>query len=124
MHCPKCKSEMEDVEIYEVIVQRCTACKGLFFDRSKHEYLKEKEDAEEIDTGDPDIGRAFNEKDELFCPACAAPMIKMVVADQPHIWYESCSACFAVYFDAGEFRDYVEKDIFDYIKMLFTTERN
>ena len=123
MQCPKCKSDMDDLEIYEVIIKRCTDCAGLFFDRSKHEYLKDLKDAEEIDVGDPDIGKAFNKKDNIHCPECSAPMIKMVVPDQPHIWYESCSKCFAVFFDAGEFRDYVEKDVFDYIKDLLTPER-
>ena len=123
MQCPKCKSSMEDVEIYEVLVQRCTACKGLFFERSRHEYLKDLEDAEDIDTGDPAIGKEFNKLEDIFCPACFAPMLKMVVADQPHIWYESCSDCFGVFFDAGEFTDYVEKDIFGYLKSFFSVKR-
>ena len=123
MQCPKCKSEMEDIEIYEVIVKRCNLCKGLWFDRSKHEYLKDLDGSGEIDTGDPDIGRAFNKKDDIFCPDCFAPMIRMVIADQPHIWYESCSKCFSVFFDAGEFRDYVDKDITDIFKGLFAAER-
>ena len=62
MQCPKCKSDMEDVEVYEVIVQRCTACKGMFFDRSKHEYLKEKEDAESAAYMAPGV---FDVKNEL-----------------------------------------------------------
>lgn len=114
---------MEDVEIYEVIVERCTGCKGLWFDRSKHEYLKKMGDAGEIDTGDPGEGRLHNEQGSILCPGCFAPMIRMVVADQPHIWYESCSKCFSVFFDAGEFRDYLEKDIVSYIKDLFAAER-
>lgn len=115
---------MEDLEIYEVIIQRCALCRGLFLDRSKHEYLRDLKDAEEIDTGDPEIGKAFNKLENISCPACFAPMIKMVVADQHHIWYESCSKCFAVFFDAGEFRDYVEKDLFDIIKSMLTPERH
>lgn len=114
---------MEDVEIYEVIVKRCTLCKGLWFDRTKHEFLKEEKDSEEIDTGDKNIGKAFDKKDDILCPDCFAPMIKMVVADQPHIHYESCSKCFSVFFDAGEFKDYVEKDIFGFFKDLMAKER-
>jgi len=123
MQCPKCTSEMEDLEIYEVVIKRCKICGGLLFDRSKHEYLKGMKDAGDIDTGDADIGKAFNKRDTIFCPDCSAPMIKMVVADQPHIWYESCSKCYAVFFDAGEFRDYMNKDITSYIKDLFAPER-
>lgn len=124
MQCPKCDAEMEELEIHKVTVQRCTSCAGLFFDRSKHEYLKHLEDVEGIDKGDAEMGKVFNKKGDIFCPECSAPMIKMVVADQPHIWYESCSKCFAVFFDAGEFADYVEKDIFDLFKSIFAEERN
>ena len=123
MQCPKCKFEMLDVDIHRVTVKRCSNCEGLFFDRSKHEYLKDKEHAKEIDTGDPEIGKLFNKKEDIFCAACSSPMIKMVVADQPHIWYESCSKCFAVFFDAGEFSDYVEKELSDIIKSLLSPER-
>ena len=114
---------MEDVEIYEVIVERCKECKGLWFNRSKHEYLKKLEDSGDIDTGDPEVGKIHNEEGRILCPSCFAPMIRMVVADQPHIWYESCSKCFSVYFDAGEFKDYVEKDFVSFIKDLFASER-
>jgi uncharacterized protein len=123
MECPKCDAEMEDVEIYEAIIKRCTSCKGLWFDRSKHEFLKGKEDSGEIDTGDPEMGKIFNKKEDILCPDCSAPMIKMVVNEQPHIHYESCSKCFSAFFDAGEFKDYVEKDIFDFFKDLMAKER-
>ena len=123
MDCPKCDAEMEDVEIYNVVVKRCSSCKGLWFDHSKHEFLKHKEDAELIDSGDPEFGKVFDKKGDILCPGCSASMIKMVVADQPHIHYESCSQCFSVFFDAGEFKDYVEKDIFSFFKDLMAKER-
>jgi Zn-finger nucleic acid-binding protein len=123
MQCPKCNGEMEDVYISGLTVKRCTGCLGLWFDRFKHEYLKQDEDAAEIDVGDPGIGKSYDEIDAIFCPDCQAPMIKMVDAEQPHIHYESCSKCFSVFFDAGEFRDYVEKDIVDFFKDLFARER-
>ena len=123
MECPKCAAEMEDVEIYEVIIKRCTSCKGLWFDRTKHEFLRQEKDSAEIDSGDTKFGKIFNKKGDIFCPGCSAPMIKMVVADQPHIHYESCSRCFAAFFDAGEFKDYVEKDIFDVVKDFMAKER-
>ena len=123
MQCPKCTHEMEDIEIHDVIVKRCTLCKGLWFDRTKHEFLREQKDAGEIDSGDKDIGKAFDQMEDYLCPDCSAPMIKMVVADQPHIHYESCSKCFSVFFDAGEFKDFVEKDIFDLFKDLMAKER-
>jgi len=123
MQCPKCNTEMQDVEINAVTVKRCIGCQGLWFDRSKHEYLKDIKGSGDIDTGAADLGKVYNKKDEILCPDCFAPMIRLVVPDQKHIWYESCSKCFSVFFDAGEFRDYVHKDIGDVIRDLFTTER-
>ena len=123
MDCPKCHSEMEEVEAHSVTVERCRRCKGLWFDRTKHEYLRDWKGARAIDTGDPDMGRSYNEISQILCPGCFAPMIRMVVADQHHIWYESCSKCFSVFFDAGEFKDYVRKDLVDIIQDLFTPER-
>jgi Zn-finger nucleic acid-binding protein len=32
-------------------------------------------------------------------------MLRMVDAQQPHIWYETCEECGGSFFDAGEFRD-------------------
>jgi uncharacterized protein len=123
MQCPKCDADMEDVEVCNVIVKRCSSCKGLWFDHAKHVFLKQIEDADVIDTGDPESGKVFDKKGDISCPGCSAPMIKMVVSDQPHIHYESCSQCFSVFFDAGEFTDYVEKDIFSFFKDLMAKER-
>ena len=123
MECPKCTSLMEDIEIEGIIIKRCTYCKGLWFNSAEHEYLKSREGGEKIDSGDPDTGKDFNKIEDIFCPACSASMIKMVDARQPHIWYESCSNCFSVFFDAGEFSDFVEENITDFFKDLFTPER-
>lgn len=123
MLCPKCNSKMEGLQIHDVDIKRCTYCLGLWFERSKHEYLRELDGSIEIDIGNKQTGKAFNKIEDIFCPECAAPMIKMVVADQPHIHYESCSGCFSVFFDAGEFTDYVDKNIFDFFKDILATER-
>lgn len=123
MKCPKCGSDMEDVKIDHTTVQRCTLCKGMWFERGVLEYLKGSDEAAEIDIGDKEVGASMNEKGHIKCPDCYAPMIRMVVPDQTHIWYESCSKCFSTFFDAGELRDYVEKDIMDFFRDLMTPER-
>jgi Zn-finger nucleic acid-binding protein len=50
-------------------------------------------------------------------------MVKMVDARQPHIRYESCSVCYGVFFDAGEFRDYNKETVLDFFRALFAKER-
>ena len=123
MQCPKCDAQFEEVEFDRIEVHRCIGCGGIWFDHAKHEYLKTVDGSEVIDSGDPEVGRRYNEKRTLNCPGCAAPMIRMVDPDQPHIWYEACSRCFGVFFDAGEFRDYKEKTVLDFVRDLFTPER-
>ncbi|MCK5194738.1 MAG: zf-TFIIB domain-containing protein, partial [Desulfobulbaceae bacterium] len=32
MNCPKCNAMMEKVEYHSIVVDRCTRCKGIWFD--------------------------------------------------------------------------------------------
>ena len=123
MNCPKCKSAMETVEYHLIIVDRCKTCKGLWFDMLEAEQLKEIKGSAQIDIGDPKVGEEYNKIDKVNCPKCNTLMGKMVDNDQPHIWYESCDVCYGLFFDAGEFRDYVEENIMDFFKDLLKKPR-
>jgi len=123
MQCPKCDAAMEKVTFAMYEVERCTSCKGLWFDMLEHEELKRITGSEQIDIGDPAEGKKHNEQTKVDCPKCHIPMVKMVDLNQPHIWYESCHSCFGVFFDAGEFRDFKEDSVMDYFKDLFAKER-
>lgn len=123
MDCPKCGHAMEQVVYSDIEVDRCTLCRGLWFDLMEHEQLRELRGAESIDTGDPAVGAIFNRDDRISCPRCAGPMIRMVDPQQPHIWYESCGVCHGVFFDAGEFTDYKQRTVGDFFRRLRATER-
>jgi uncharacterized protein len=117
MNCPKCKSAMELVPVRDLAVDRCTACKGLWFDLQEHEEVKAA--ASEIDIGSADVGKRFNEVDKIDCPVCpSSRLLRMVDAKQPHIWFESCPTCYGRFYDAGEFRDFAKFDFSD-IKKWF-----
>jgi uncharacterized protein len=118
MECPKCSHPMEQVVYGDIEVDRCTLCKGLWFDAREHEELKKIPGSEAIDIGDADVGAIFNHDDRIRCPRCAGRMLRMVDPDQPHIWYESCSSCHGVYFDAGEFTDFKQHTIGDFFRRL------
>ena len=123
MNCPKCSAAMEKVQYQSIEVDRCTDCKGIWFDMLEHEHLKALEGSEEIDIGDPKVGKESNIVDHIDCPVCDTRMIRMVDGRQPHIWFESCTVCYGVFFDAGEFRDYKQENILDFFKDLFSQER-
>lgn len=123
MNCPKCHAEMEKVGYQSIEIDRCTHCHGMWFDKLEAEHLKELKGAEQIDIGNPQEGQAFNKIDKIHCPRCKAEMGKIVDFEQPHIWYETCEVCCGMFFDAGEFRDYKEENIFDFFKDLFCKPR-
>ena len=123
MQCPKCGHPMEPVSFSDIEVDRCTLCKGLWFDLLEHQRLKAMPGAEAIDVGDAGVGAVFNRDDRIHCPRCGGGMIRMVDAEQPHIWYESCGSCQGVFFDAGEFTDYKQHTAGDFFRRLRATER-
>jgi uncharacterized protein len=123
MDCPKCGHLMEPVMYGDIEVDQCTLCRGLWFDLLEHERLKALRGSEAIDTGDPQVGAIFNRDDRIDCPRCGGRMIRMVDADQPHIWYESCGSCHGVFFDAGEFTDYKRHSPADFFRRLRAAER-
>jgi Zn-finger nucleic acid-binding protein len=66
--------------------------------------------------GDSKTGKEQNQNDLINCPKCNTKMIRMVDAQQSHIWFEHCVTCSGNYFDAGEFKDLQEDTIFDFVK--------
>lgn len=124
MQCPKCNEIMETVVYAGIEVDRCTRCRGLFFDAMEAERLKELRGSEAIDVGDAELGKQLNGRDRIRCPRDTAPMVRVVDPEQPHIWTETCPVCFGSFFDAGEFRDFKQETLGDVLKSWFVRERS
>ena len=123
MNCPKCDALMEQVTYESIEVDRCTQCKGIWFDMLEAEHLKKMSGSEAIDIGEPAMAKQMIELEHVTCPVCRAEMLRMVDAQQPHIWYESCPVCYGIFFDAGEFKDYKERTVLGFFRDLFAKER-
>jgi len=104
-------------------VNRCVRCDGLWFDMLEVEHLETIAGSQEIDIGDPAVGQSLDAIEHIKCPLCHTQMVRMVDARQPHIRYESCSACYGVFYDAGEFRDHKTETVIDFFRDLFAKER-
>jgi len=104
MNCPKCRAAMEVVAFEGIEVDRCTMCKGIWFDVLEKEHLGELRGSEAIDVGErpADAGTPHR----ILCPVCKSTMISMSVVGHPDLKYESCTVCFGAFFDAGEFREF------------------
>jgi Zn-finger nucleic acid-binding protein len=119
MNCPKCNAPMEEVSFESITVDRCTSCKGIWFDANEHKLLKDKRGAEALDIGDVNVGKRMDKITNILCPRCHGPMIRMVDVDQQHIDYEACTTCYGVFLDAGEFRDFKDFTVSEYLRGLF-----
>ncbi len=123
IRCPKCRADMQQVEIDGTTIDRCDSCSGIWFDEGEVEALKNKDAATAIDTGSSKTGKQHNIIDQYFCPRCGGHMEKKVDPRQQHIWYESCVDCNGSFFDAGEFRDLAQVTISDFFKRLVIPKR-
>ena len=123
MRCPKCRSDMEQIMIESIEVDRCSACHGLWFDSGELSKLRNKEAAAALDIGDVVTGKKQNEIEHYRCPRCAGPMNRLVDPKQPHIWFEQCGSCHGSFFDAGELTDLVTVSASDFFKRFVTPER-
>jgi PAT family beta-lactamase induction signal transducer AmpG len=124
MRCPKCRADMETVVVEGTQVDRCTSCRGLWFDPGEAERLQSRKAAAALDIGDAAGGREKNRIDRYRCPRCGGPMIRMVDPKQTHIWYEKCGSCHGSFFDAGEFTDLATLSVADVFRSLRTPERD
>lgn len=123
MQCPKCLSDMEVIDYQGIEIDRCTDCFGMFFDHLEKDDLKTLEGVESIDVGDEFVGARYNEILDVPCPKCKVKMNHVLHTDyighnsapsKPYeIKFESCPNCHGAFFDAGEFSDYMEDEIFD-----------
>ena len=51
MVCPKCGGSMEEIEIENVMVDKCTSCEGLFFDKGEMELLADRKESHSFING-------------------------------------------------------------------------
>ena len=115
------ESEFETLDFRCTAVDRCTGCKGLWFDLLEKEDMLRRPGAEKIDIGDPVEGARLNEMENGRCPRCNDVMIRMVDKDQFHIEFESCPSCYGTFFDAGEFSDLKEETVMERLTHLLQT---
>jgi len=123
MQCPKCSGRMEMVIYEDIEVDRCTTCEGLWFDMLEADQLRTMSGSEVIDSGDPKLGREYDERHNVVCPKCQTQMVHMVDRRAPHIQYEACTVCYGLFFDAGEFRQFKQSTVLDFFRNLAARRR-
>lgn len=122
LQCPKCKHGMEEVSYDGINVDRCTHCKGLWFDGDEAQRLKRIAGSEVVDEGDPALGRKYDQVQDINCPHCGRTMEKTSHWKQTHIWYEICRE-HGIFMDAGEFTDFKTEKLIDLFRGIVKGKR-
>ena len=121
MLCPKCHSQFEQIVFGGIEIDRCTTCKGLWFDMLEKEDLLRIDGSAEIDLGPEQVDPKYAAMRNIECPRCAQTMLAMVDKDQYHIKFEACPACYGTFFDAGEFQDLKEQTVLERFNQMMHT---
>jgi len=109
---------MEAISFQDHNLQRCTQCQGIWFEQAQHKLVKREKGAESVDIGKSAVGREYDKMENVPCPDCGILLERRPDALQPHIFYDVCPQGHGIFFDAGEFRDFVKEDIMDFFKGL------
>jgi len=123
MRCPKCRSDMAQIDVQGTEVDRCNVCNGIWLDAGEIEVLRNKEAAAIVDTGSASQGKDYNVIDQYRCPRCGGEMNRTVDEQQRHIWYETCNDCSGSFFDAGELLDLSQLTVSDFLKRWTVPKR-
>lgn len=123
MQCPKCSASMERVRAEGATVDRCTNCRGLWFDMLEHKDVRGRDAAKALDIGNATVGQIHDTQERVECPRCHQRMARMTALGQSHIHYEQCPNCHGAFFDAGEFLDLQTTGIIDVVKGIFAREK-
>ena len=120
LHCPKCKSHFETIEIGTLEVERRTGCEGLWFDVLEWIEARELEAAERLDKGNPKHGELHDRDTGLLCPKCrAVPLTRLEVPHHTGLHIDKCPRCYGAFFDAGEFLEYRELTLIERLKKFW-----
>jgi Zn-finger nucleic acid-binding protein len=122
LNCPKCSAPMETVAFHDISVDRCTACRGLWFDALVRDHLDDFKDSASIDVGSTSATAPISPA-HMNCPVCHTRMIEMVDHLHPTIHFESCKVCYGLFFDAGRYREHKEHGMLSLLHDLFHRKR-
>lgn len=102
MNCPACKNSMVILELNQVEIDYCSACKGIWLDNGELELIFSNSGNKAL-ADSFSIKKDFNET-KRRCPICKKKMDK-VEFENTGIILDSCSNHHGLWFDNGELKE-------------------
>jgi uncharacterized protein len=101
---------MEKVSFKQFQVDRCTSCKGIWFDEFERKDIQALDGSESLDVGDNSTQQDLLDPTRMPCPKCGGGrMIRMADLKKAEVSFHSCGVCGGSFFEAGEFRRLKER---------------
>ena len=125
MECPVCNKSMFILQLFDVEVDYCIECKGIWFDEGEIEaLLNDKEAGKEFMKSFKKAGK-LKEKMRR-CPICKKKMNKVYCGENGNVLIDECKKNHGLWFDGGELQKILttgnwDKDnrIIDFLKDMF-----
>jgi Zn-finger nucleic acid-binding protein len=101
MNCPKCRIEKMKPEKFEdIMVDRCPACQGIFFDRGELNNMITKKMGGKADTFAFSATSDDMDNVPAHCPHCQQKMTPCKGAGDIRV--DQCQTCKSIFLDQGE----------------------
>lgn len=120
MNCPRCIDAALRPRVESGIeIDECEACHGIWLDMLELERLLEA-DAQALIRDDRRFARVSADDGRIYCPKCRHTyLIRINSLLRPGTMIDSCSVCFGLWLDAGEFSRLARKGLWDRLRSLF-----
>ena len=120
--CPRCRMKrLDEIELGEVVVDRCTCCGGLWFDNDEiSELLGRTKEARRVETTVPPEG---DRAKELTCPRCADVALRALVVAGDVAAARTvfrCASCSGTWVDRGELRAFEDPRLLEALRLFFS----
>ena len=127
MNCPNCKTGLDKAILYDVEVDFCPKCLGIWFEKEELRWAKDKKD-EKLNWLDVDLWKD-KKKFEIsrggrICPECRMPFYEVNYGGS-EVKIDICNLCQGVWLDRGEFKKIIKylKEKADY-EILHSYSKN
>ena len=121
LDCPRCKKgKLEEIEIGDVVLERCVQCSGLWFDNDEiYEVLDRRPALRKIEETIPPAELA---EPDMPCPRCVEVSLRRFdlseCGDQSGTVYR-CASCSGTWMDRGELNTLEDPAIAKNLKTYF-----
>lgn len=122
LDCPRCRRvKLEEVDLGEVVIDRCARCAGLWFDNDEiGAAVGQRDGLRAIETQIPPSEDAVP---SVFCPRCPEVYLRRLAIDvpegrRPSVIYR-CASCAGTWIDRGELRDQEDSRLIETLTAYF-----